>query len=71
MLSKLILCALTNKPAKSYTVWTFLCFGPTDIRNLDLFGLKAHKCLLVSGGAAIPESCSEVVAAGHEAGVGG
>lgn len=30
-----------------------------------------HKCLLVSGGAAIPESSSEVIAAGHEAGVGG
>lgn len=31
---------------------------------------KKHT-LLVSGSAAIPEACSEVVAAGHEARVGG
>lgn len=63
--------ALAKEPVKSYTVWTFLCLGPADKRNSDRYGLKAHKCLLVSGGAAIPESGSEVVAAGHEAGVGG
>lgn len=56
---------------KSFTVWTFLCLGPADKKNSNPFGLKALKCLLVCGGAAIPESGSEVITAGHEAGVGG